>query len=120
MQKIEIKPKNALLIILFLLLTIYSLYQARFLILGPQIKIESPQDGETVKNPLIIISGWANNVAWLSLNDRQIFTDEDGHWSEKLIVSEGLSIMTLRARDRFGRETRETLRIVLPLEIELN
>ncbi len=112
-MKIDIQPKYGLLIILFILLTAYSLYQARFLILGPQIWITNPQDGQTVESPLVIMEGRSRNIAWISLNDRQIFTDEEGVWSEKLIVSSGISIMTVKARDRFGRETEKSIQIVL-------
>src|SRR3989344_696173 len=112
-MRIEIKPKHTLIITLFLLLTTYSLFQARFLILGPQVWITNPQDGDTVESPVVTMTGQAKNVAWISLNDRQIFTDEKGKWGEKLIVSKGLSIMTVKARDRFGRETKESVRIVL-------
>ena len=112
-MRIDIQPKYAFLIFFFILLIAYSLYQARFLILGPQIWIESPQDGEKVESPLVIMRGQSRNIAWISLNDRQIFTDEEGKWSEKLIVSEGISIMTMKARDRFGRETKKSVQIVL-------
>ncbi len=112
-MKIDIKPKYGFLAILFLLLLIYSLYQARFLILGPRVSIESHKDGEVVTDPRIALGGRAQNVSWISLNDRQIFTDEKGYWSEKLIVSSGTSIMTLKARDRFGRETTKSVMVVL-------
>lgn len=106
-------PKHILWIVLGLVFVGYCLFQARYLILGPSLTIEAPRDGEVVTSPLIIISGHARNVAWITLNDRQIYTDEDGYWSEKLIVSKGLSIMTAKARDRFGRETQESVRIIL-------
>ena len=113
MKRIVTRPRYALLIIFFILIASYSLFQARALLIGPQIWIISPQDGRVVEAPLVIIEGRAKNIAWISLNDRQIFTDEEGKWSEKLIVSSGISIMTVRARDRFGRETKESVRIVL-------
>lgn len=113
MKVVEIRPRHVLLIIFFLLLTVYSLYQARFLILGPQIWIDNPQNNQTVEGPLVIMDGRSKNIAWISLNDRQIFTDEYGRWKEKLIVSQGLSIMTVKARDRFGRETEKSIRIIL-------
>ncbi|MDP2642111.1 MAG: hypothetical protein Q8P21_02385 [bacterium] len=112
-MKTSIQPRYGILIILGILLVAYSLFEARFLILGPQVWVESPKDGHTVESPLVVVRGRAKNVAWISLNGRQIFTDEEGEWSEKLIVSRGLSIMTVEARDRFGRETEETLRVVL-------
>ena len=112
-MKIDIKPKYGFLIILLILLIAYSLYQARALLVGPQIWIGNPQDGDTVEDPLVIMEGQSKNIAWISLNDRQIFTDENGQWSEKLLVSPGLSIMTVKARDRFGRKTEKNVKIVL-------
>lgn len=112
-MKIEIKPKYLLLIILFILLVAYVLYEGRALLTGPRIWISNPQNGNTVADPLVVLAGQSKNIAWISLNDRQIFTDKKGAWSEKLLVSPGLSIMTVKARDRFGRETKKTVQIVL-------
>ena len=119
-MKIDLRPKHAFFIVLFILLIAYSLYQARFLVLGPQIWIDNPQDGSTVDDSLVIMEGRSKNIAWISLNDRQIFTDEEGVWGEKLLVSEGVSIMTVSARDRFGRETSRSVQIVLPTQAGLN
>ena len=112
-MKIGLRPKHGLLFFLFILLLLYSIYQARFLILGPRVSIESHKDGQVLESPVLTLEGEAKNVSWISLNDRQIFTDEKGLWSEKLIVSSGTSIMTLRARDRFGRETEKSVMVVL-------
>lgn len=110
---INLKPKHWFLIVLFVLLVAYSLYQARFLILGPRIEVTAPFSGQTVQSPMVTIEGTAKNVAWISLNDYQIFTDENGRWSEEVLISEGISIMTVKARDRFGRETKTSIQIVL-------
>lgn len=109
----DIKPRYALLVAFFILLASYSIFQARALLVGPQVWIENPQDGRTVENRLVTLTGRAKNIAWISLNDRQIFTDEKGAWSEQLLVSKGLSIMTVKVRDRFGRETKKSVQIVL-------
>jgi hypothetical protein len=109
----RIKPRYAFSIIFFLIIAGYAIFQARVLLVGPQIWVTSPQDGSTVETSLVVIEGQAKNIAWISLNDRQIFIDEQGMWSEKLLVSEGISIMTVKARDRFGRETEKRIRIVL-------
>lgn len=66
-----------------------------------------------VDNQLVTINGQAKNIAWISLNDRQIFTDEEGRWDEKLLVSPGLSIITLKARDRLGHKIEKSVQIVL-------
>jgi hypothetical protein len=59
------------------------------------------------------MKGQAANVAYLSLNGRQIFTDEAGAWSEKLVARKGLSIMSVRGKDRLGRETEKQIRVVI-------
>ncbi|PIQ66294.1 MAG: hypothetical protein COV96_02340 [Candidatus Zambryskibacteria bacterium CG11_big_fil_rev_8_21_14_0_20_42_18] len=110
---VEIKPKYTLIFALLILLVSYSLWEARFLILGPRIWISTPQNGETLGESLLTMTGRAKNVAWITLNDHQIFTDEKGNWSEELIVSSGISIITVKARDRFGRETAKSVEIFL-------
>lgn len=112
-MKIELRPKHVILVILLLVLGLYTLFQARFLVFGPSITIETHANGEMVESPVVTIGGRGENVAWLSLNGRQIFMDEDGYWSEKLIVSTGTSIMTIEARDRFGRQTAKSISIIL-------
>ena len=97
----------------FSLLALFSLYQGRFIILGPQVWVDNLRNGETVASSVITVAGRAKNIAWLTLNDRQIFTDEEGRWSEKLVVSPGLSIISVKARDRFGHEVYKNLQVVL-------
>ncbi|MEK7175976.1 MAG: hypothetical protein AAB695_01205 [Patescibacteria group bacterium] len=111
-MKIDFSPKYWLLVSLSVLFFFYIIFQARFLILGPQVWINYPKDGEVVASSVITMSGVARNAAWLTLNGRQIFTNENGLWSEKLIVLPGLSIMAVKARDRFGRESEERVRII--------
>lgn len=109
----SIRPQYYLVLAIFCLLIAYSLYQARFIIIGPRIQVSNLSDGQVVNTPILEIEGEAKNVARISLNDRQIFTDAEGHWNEKLIVSPGMSIITLNAKDRFGREITKHLRIIL-------
>lgn len=108
-----VTAKHIFFILLGFLLITYFAYQGRFLIVGPTIGFESHRDGQVVSEPILILTGRARNVARLELNGRQIFTNEDGLWSEKLILREGLSIMTLIGKDRFGREKTKGLRIFL-------
>ena len=90
---------------------VYLAFQARFIILGPKIEITNIENGAVVHEKLLALEGRAENVSWIKLNGQQIFTDEEGVWNEKLIVAEGRSIMTVEARDRFNRETKETVEV---------
>ncbi len=112
MSRVPFSLKNSGVVILFILLGLYALFQARFIILGPSIYIDSHKDGSLVTENVIILSGRAKNIAYISLNDRPIFIDSKGNWNEKYVVPSGLSVITLRAKDRFGRETEKKLSLV--------
>ena len=90
----------------FFLVTVvvsYFVFQARFLLRGPSITLTSQPDVVQTE-PMVKISGIAKNIVSLTLNDRPIYTDEIGNFEETLILENGYTIMTLRAKDRYGKE----------------
>lgn len=104
--------KKYSLIAFFAVIALYALFQARFVILGPSLAIESPQDNALVDAGTVTVRGTARNISHLFLDDRQIYTDTAGHFEEKLIASPGLNIIRLEGKDRFGRQKEKTVRIV--------
>jgi len=86
----------------------YALFNSRLLITGPKLEVFEPQNGSSFNDPVIEIKGRALNISHISLNDYQIFVDEDGFFTEKLLLSPGQSIIKLYATDKFEREV-ETL-----------
>ena len=96
---------KAIAALIFLCLAVlYVFFQARFLITGPQIVLA--HEPTTQHNDRVLqLEGSAYNITHLWLNDRQIFTDEEGNFTEALVLENGYTITTLRAKDRYGRET---------------
>ncbi len=90
----------------------YGIYQARGLLSGPQLTITTPTSGSLLSASLATITGTAENSRRVSVNDRIIDIDESGNFSEELLMSYGYNIVTVKATDRFGRETEETLQLV--------
>lgn len=87
-----------------LLVLAFVLYQARFLIIGPQIVLrDSPSGPQNVRE--IALKGTAYNISHLWLNDRPIYTDAKGNFDESIVLENGYSVATLRAVDRYGRST---------------
>lgn len=113
MRRIKLSTKQGVLIGLFAVIGMYALFQARFIILGPSLKIYTPANGASLPSPVVTVSGNATNIAFISLNDRPIYVDEKGNWSEKLIAPEGISIMTVQARDRLGRSTEKQIEVMV-------
>lgn len=78
----------------------YGIYQARAYLSGPRVFIES----KTQNGPLLALAGTAERIAFLSLQGKQIFTDENGRWQEMVLLLPGYNSMAVVARDRFGRK----------------
>jgi hypothetical protein len=105
--------KIALISVSLMIIGGYSYFEARNLIIGPVISFISPQDGTSTTNPLTEIKGQVKNISFISLNDKQIFTDKNGLFDEKLLLSPGYNIIKLSVKDRFGRQKEKFLQLNL-------
>src|SRR3990167_331640 len=93
-------------------LGIYAYLQSREYLRGPVLTISEPLNGATSTPSLVTLRGTSKNISFLTLNGRQIFTDEQGRFEESLLLQNGYSIMTLEAKDRFGHIVEKRLELV--------
>lgn len=91
----------------------YTYLKTKKLILGPNISVTTPKNGETLRNSTTIIQGTARNISSLSLNDRPISIDENGGFSEVVALLSGYNIMSVKGTDKFGKKTESVLQLVL-------
>ena len=101
-------------IVTFLMVVIvgYTLYQSRKIWSGTELVITEPKNGSTLHLPLVNIAGKATNASRLTLNDRQIFTDEAGVFNEKMLLSNGYNVFKIKLEDKFNRVKTEILELV--------
>jgi len=104
--------KILIIIIAIILIVGYAIWRSENYAKGPQINIFSPINGSATTSSTISIIGQAERVNSLSLNGKAISTDEAGNFTEKIILFSGINIITLEAKDRFQRGTKEQLKIV--------
>lgn len=87
------------------LLGLYIMWQARFLLQGPQVAItEEPARHNNER--IVSLKGQVKNITKITLNGRQIFTDPAGYFNEALVLENGYTIATIAATDRYGRTTK--------------
>jgi hypothetical protein len=110
----DIKRLLKILAVVFvvLILIVYAGFRAKNWFLGPQLTITSPADGQVVEQSLVEITGTAKNISFLKLNDGKIFTDENGVFKEKLLLSYGYNIISVEVEDRFGRVVKKNIRLI--------
>ncbi|HEY1037688.1 MAG TPA: hypothetical protein VGE62_03860 [Candidatus Paceibacterota bacterium] len=90
----------------------YGIFQAQKIVKGPQLTVESPIQGSNSDTSLIDIKGNAKNISAITLNDRSIYTDESGAFSEKLMLYPGYNIIKLRVEDKFGSLVEKDIEVV--------
>ncbi len=105
--------KRLLIILAILLIAGYGAFEARRLIAGPHITILSPIDGTATSSRAVILSGIAENISFLTINDTPAYTDESGHFVQVLSPPQGYAVFTVAATDRFGRYARAQVRVAI-------
>lgn len=98
-------------ILLFISIIGYSLFEARRYLVGPQISIEYPEEGQYTVPRLITLTAKTKNIASISINGRPVYITEDGLLQEQLLLQTGYTILTIAAKDRFGHETKKELEL---------
>jgi hypothetical protein len=104
---------RGIIIVLCILVVGYGLFEARRLVEGPVITITAPANGSATSSPLITVQGVAENVSFLTVDDKTVSADTSGHFSVTLSPPAGYTIITVAALDRFGRRTRKSVSITI-------
>ena len=91
----------------------YSYYRTRDYFGGPLVTITSPESGLATTTHIVTVTGVVKNSATVTMNDRKIFLDENGLYSEKLLLPDGYTIIEVKAEDRFNRSTKKRLEIIV-------
>lgn len=95
--------------LLFFIIGIFSYEKMCFIFKGVEIEASFEKKNDS---SLATISGNASKAVYLSLNGREIFIDKEGNFSESIAVLPGFSVVTLNARDKFGKTALKTFEVV--------
>lgn len=105
-------PKIIITIVFIVFIMFYAYNRSENLLFGPQITIKTPINGQVIQSDLVNISGIIKNATEIRLNDRKIYTDENGNFQEEILLSYGYNVIELTAVDRFGKEKEKILQLV--------
>ncbi|MDP3726125.1 MAG: hypothetical protein Q8R36_02920 [bacterium] len=102
--------------IVVLIILLYAYARVESFARGPEIIITFPSNGLTVLEPLLFVEGVIKSASHITLNGRQIYTNETGELNERILLAEGYNVIELGASDRFGRTTKKNLEIMYELK----
>lgn len=106
------KLRISVITLLIGVLSFYSYHQASAFISGPTLSIDSPALGGTLTERLVTVSGTAKNASIITINGTDTFIDENGRFSEQLLLAPGYTILEVVIVDRFGRSIKETRPVI--------
>ncbi|MFA6515178.1 MAG: hypothetical protein WCT42_02855 [Candidatus Paceibacterota bacterium] len=94
---------------LFSFILFFSYEKMFFLVKGVEIKATITQKDDS---SLAVVEGIASKATHITLNGREIFIDKEGNFSESIAILPGFSIVTLDARDKFGKTAIKKFELV--------
>lgn len=99
--------KKILILLALLVILGYGIFEARRIIAGPELIIDSPLDGSATSTTLVTVVGRVQNISFLTINDKPAFADEQGRFVYRYSPPMGYTALTARAVDRFGRKVEQ-------------
>jgi hypothetical protein len=108
--------KNKISIYFFIIVLIlaigYAYYQTKSFTLGPILEITEPKNGTLLNTNSVTVKGYAENISHITINDRPVFIDEEGHLNEKILLSLGYNVIRVSAKDKYKREVEKKLELI--------
>ena len=105
------RSTNLLALILLCLTAGYGFFQARTLMRGPILTINSPKGGELIEQELFEVTGTTENVTHVFLNGRPVPLTTKGTFTETLVTPDGYGVLLVEAENRFGHHRQERIEI---------
>lgn len=105
--RIKIQENVGLIILVFLMLLGYILFQYRYAFINPPLEVYSPKEKEEVSAEGITVSGKTDSSVVIYINNVSVSLDKEGNFKKSIDLFPGKSVITIKAVNRFGRETIE-------------
>ncbi|MBT4120884.1 MAG: hypothetical protein HOA57_01430 [Candidatus Magasanikbacteria bacterium] len=104
-------------VIIFLLsLFFYLGMQVKNIVEPPRLEVYSPPQGFITNEMSMVLNGETDKEVSVSLNGKDIGTDEEGNFEEVIDLSPGVNTLTIEARKKHGKTTREVRHVTLKIE----
>jgi len=111
---LRIKIQESLLVVVgcIILFLGFLFFQYRSAFFAPSLEITSPKDG-TVFSKSVAIVGKTDSEATVTVNNQPVSLSPDGKFTKNLAFFPGKTTITVKAKNRFGKEAVETREIVV-------
>ncbi|MBI2011351.1 helix-turn-helix domain-containing protein [Candidatus Daviesbacteria bacterium] len=115
-KKLQITPSRVLIAVVTLIVLIFFTYlwiSYRHFIGAPTLEVLSPQEGQTVDIPSVIVEGKTDPEVKVMVNNQEIGIDSDGKFKEEVKLSASANTIIITATSKFGQEAKVERTVIL-------
>ena len=105
--------KTILLALFFLFIVVYAFFRSHDIVFGVKIKNINLEDGMTMENSSLRVTGNAKNAVNLTLNGREISIDQAGNFDETIALLTGYNVINIKAVDKFEYTDEKNYKLML-------
>lgn len=102
--RIHIQQSLVVICGILLALFVYLGFQYRSMFLSPALSISSPKQNAEIKGD-VTVKGKTDPGATILINNESVILNEQGEFTKNITFFPGKSLITVKAKNRFGRET---------------
>lgn len=108
----RIKMSQAILIIvLFLFLLSFLLFQYKDAIINPSISISYPKENQVIHSTNVLVSGNTNPDNVVYVNNFPVSVGDDGNFKKNISIFQGRNKINIKVVNRFNKITEKTLEV---------
>lgn len=104
-QRIRLGQTAKIIIFVFVILVSYLLFQYRYSVINPPLKVLSPLEGAVMSSQLITVIGKTDSNASVFVNNDSVSVSRNGDFKKAITVFTGKTTITIKVINYFGRET---------------
>lgn len=105
LRKFKVKQIFVVGVLIFILLLGYIIFQYRYALINPPLKIDSPLEMASLSSSTITVSGSTDPAATVYVEDEAVSVGENGNFKKEIVGFPGKTTITVKAVNRFGKQT---------------
>lgn len=103
-SKYRLQRTTFAIILLFVVLFGYLLYQYRFAWLAPTLEVQIPKEGAVITDNRVVVTGKTDPTSSVYVNDELTAVDQDGNFKKSIDLFPGSSKVVIKAINIFSKE----------------
>ena len=116
LSKIKLGKTFKLLILIFIALSAYIIFQYRAAIFNPSLNVSKPTEGEIVKTQKVDVVGKTDPNTTVFINNETASLDRDGNFRKTINVFPGQAKIIIKAVNNFNKTTTLERRIEVKIQ----